>query len=155
MGARAVQAESEVVTRGDDPDPEVKGLVRRLIAEVQQQRAALSDRVHGPENGNGHHSPGQVLIDVEVDGVRCVLTKAPKPSHAPMVLSRRELEIARMIARGYPNKTIAAALDISSWTVCTHLRRSFTKLGVTSRAAMIARMAESGLLEDYGHGAAV
>jgi DNA-binding CsgD family transcriptional regulator len=49
-----------------------------------------------------------------------------------------------MVARGYPNKTIAAVLDISTWTVGTHLRRIFAKLGVTSRAAMVARIMDEG-----------
>ena len=47
-----------------------------------------------------------------------------------------------MVAKGYPNKTIAAVLDISPWTVCTHLRRTFAKFGVGSRAAMVARLLE-------------
>jgi DNA-binding NarL/FixJ family response regulator len=51
-----------------------------------------------------------------------------------------------MVAKGYPNKTIAAVLDISSWTVCTYLRRLFAKLNVCSRAAMVARLIEEGLL---------
>ena len=45
----------------------------------------------------------------------------------------------RAIAQGLPNKCIGAVLDISAWTVATHLRRIFAKLGVTSRAAMIAK----------------
>jgi two-component system, NarL family, nitrate/nitrite response regulator NarL len=55
-------------------------------------------------------------------------------------LSPREHEIARMIAQGHPNKTIARTLDISVWTVNTYLRRIFAKLDVTSRAAMIAQL---------------
>jgi hypothetical protein len=47
-----------------------------------------------------------------------------------------------MVAKGYPNKTIAGILNISSWTVCTHMRRIFAKLGVASRAAMVARLLE-------------
>jgi len=47
-----------------------------------------------------------------------------------------------MVAEGYPNKTIAAVLDISSWTVCTHMRRMFAKLNVRSRAAMVAKLLE-------------
>jgi DNA-binding NarL/FixJ family response regulator len=46
-----------------------------------------------------------------------------------------------MVAQGRPNKVIAAVLNISSWTVCTHLRRIFAKLGVSSRAAMVAKVA--------------
>jgi hypothetical protein len=52
-----------------------------------------------------------------------------------------------MIAEGYPNKTIAAVLDISSWTVGTHLRRVFAKLGVGTRAAMVARVIDDHLLK--------
>ncbi len=47
-----------------------------------------------------------------------------------------------MVMKGYPNKTIAAVLDISVWTVGTHLRRIFTKLGVVNRAAMVAQLVE-------------
>jgi len=65
---------------------------------------------------------------------------------APYSLSPRELEIARMVAKGYPNKTIAAVLDISAWTVCTYLRRMFAKLSVSSRAALVARLLEDGTM---------
>lgn len=41
-----------------------------------------------------------------------------------------------MVAQGYPNKTIASVLEISSWTVASHLRRIFVKLQISSRAAM-------------------
>jgi DNA-binding CsgD family transcriptional regulator len=91
--------------------------------------------------------PNDVVLDVEVDGFRCVILVAPhvQTSHAHTLLSPREQEIARMVAEGYPNKTIAAVLDISSWTVSTHLRRIFAKLGVRTRAAMVARVVEDGL----------
>jgi DNA-binding CsgD family transcriptional regulator len=68
----------------------------------------------------------------------------PEPASG-ISFSPRELEIARMIAKGLPNKTIAAVLEISSWTVATHLRRIFAKLHIASRAAMVAKMAELGL----------
>jgi DNA-binding CsgD family transcriptional regulator len=61
----------------------------------------------------------------------------------PLVqLSPREQEIVRMVAEGHPNKVIAAVLNISTWTVGTHLRRIFAKFGVGSRAAMVARYLE-------------
>jgi DNA-binding CsgD family transcriptional regulator len=99
-----------------------------------------------------------VLLDTEVDGVRCLLVNlepAPTAESAEtqrdkIVLSPREEEIARMVAAGYPNKTIAAVLDISSWTVGTHLRRVFAKLGVGSRAAMVASLIKKGNLKNAG-----
>lgn len=56
-----------------------------------------------------------------------------------MILTGRELEIATLIALGWPNKQIADRLHISEWTVSAHLRRVFAKLGVHSRAAMVYR----------------
>jgi len=57
-------------------------------------------------------------------------------------LSPREQAIAKLVAQGLPNKSIANQLDISPWTVATHLRRMFFKLGVTFRTAMITRLLE-------------
>ncbi|MGH2398451.1 MAG: response regulator transcription factor [bacterium] len=61
-------------------------------------------------------------------------------------LSPRERQIAMLVAEGLPTKTIALRLGISVWTVATHLRRVFARLGVNSRAAMVARLFESGLM---------
>ncbi len=62
-------------------------------------------------------------------------------------LSARELEIARLISRGHTTRTVAAVLEISPWTVSTHVRRMFAKLDVASRSALTARLACLGLLD--------
>lgn len=86
---------------------------------------------------------GRVLLDVNVGDVRCVVVRNEDDTSSaqPVTLSPREREIARMVALGYTNKTIARVLDISVWTVSTHLRRIFAKLGVSNRAAMVAAVA--------------
>jgi DNA-binding NarL/FixJ family response regulator len=89
----------------------------------------------------------ELVLDIEVDGVRYLLIRQVCQTHRTQnTLSPRELEIVRMVAKGYPNKIIAGVLDISSWTVCTHLRRIFAKLGVSSRAAMVARIIQEGVI---------
>jgi DNA-binding CsgD family transcriptional regulator len=88
----------------------------------------------------------QTLLDIEVDGSRYLLLRMPKPNDSRLRLSPREQEIVRMVADGHPNKVIADVLNISAWTVCTHLRRIFAKLGVGSRAAMVAQLLEVGAL---------
>lgn len=89
----------------------------------------------------------EVVLCIEVDGIRYTLTHQRAPADRPPVaLSAREREIARLISAGHTNKTVAAILEISLWTVDTHIRRIFAKLGVRSRSAMVARLAESGLL---------
>jgi two-component system nitrate/nitrite response regulator NarL len=88
----------------------------------------------------------EVLIDTEVDGARYLLVRMRRPGYNRIQLSPREQEIVRMVAKGHPNKVIADVLNISSWTVCTHLRRIFAKLGVGSRAAMVAQLLDLGAL---------
>jgi DNA-binding CsgD family transcriptional regulator len=66
--------------------------------------------------------------------------------HTATLLTPRELEIVQWIAQGHSNKQVAHQLQISEWTVSTHLRRIFAKLSVDSRAAMVHRCAS--LLND-------
>jgi DNA-binding CsgD family transcriptional regulator len=99
----------------------------------------------------GDAAPGaseEVLVDTEVDGSRYLLLRMPAPSRNRIQLSPREQEIVRMVAKGHPNKVIADVLNISAWTVCTHLRRIFAKLGVGSRAAMVAQLLQLGILSN-------
>jgi DNA-binding CsgD family transcriptional regulator len=86
----------------------------------------------------------EIVLDTLLDGDRYLLIRVPPSKQSPVNLSPREQEIVRMVAQGHPNKIIADVLSISSWTVCTHLRRIFAKLGVGSRAAMVARLLEHG-----------
>lgn len=94
------------------------------------------------KNGsNGTADNDNVLLDVELGDVRFLALRRSRPS--PMsLLSPREQEIARMVAQGYANKTIASVLDISTWTVASHLRRIYVKLQVSSRAAMATSLLE-------------
>ncbi len=53
-------------------------------------------------------------------------------------LTRRELEIAGLAARGLTNREIAERLDVSARTVDNHLHNAYTKLGVSRRAELAA-----------------
>jgi two-component system, NarL family, nitrate/nitrite response regulator NarL len=61
-------------------------------------------------------------------------------------LSGREIEIARMAARGMRIKVIAEALHISDGTVKTHLHQVYEKLNVQNRAGLVAYLTEKGIL---------
>lgn len=88
----------------------------------------------------------RIILDFVYGGIRCLLIRTQNEENQH--LSPREQEIVRLVAAGHPNKVIAAVLDISYWTVSTHLRRIFAKLGVTSRAAMVARVRNSSTWRD-------
>ena len=61
-------------------------------------------------------------------------------------LTRRELEVLRLIARGMSNQEVAASLVISEHTVHRHVSNVLGKLGVSSRTAAVAQAARLGLL---------
>ena len=88
----------------------------------------------------------EIIFEADINGARYYVVRGHLQSSSRVSLSPRELAIARLIAKGLPNKCIGDILDISPWTVATHLRRIFTKLGVTSRAAMVTRLVEENLL---------
>jgi DNA-binding CsgD family transcriptional regulator len=117
-------ADVSTIVEVSDRDLTAAELLRHLADLVEAGRAA-----HRSEPAPG------AFLDADVGGVRCVLIRpsGPRPS-----LSPREGEIAHMVARGLTNRAIASALEISLWTVSTHLRRIFAKLGVNSRAEMVA-----------------
>ena len=52
-------------------------------------------------------------------------------------LSKRECEIAELIAKGFKNNEIAKSLHISPHTVNSHLKRMYTKLNINSRAELV------------------
>jgi DNA-binding CsgD family transcriptional regulator len=79
-----------------------------------------------------------VLFDARVGDVRCLFIEL-EPTRL-ISLSPREQQIARMVASGRTNQAIASCLEISFWTVSTHLRRIFSKLAVSSRAEMVAHL---------------
>jgi len=54
------------------------------------------------------------------------------------VLTRREFEVAELVARGLTNREIADQLWLSANTVATHLRRIYAKLGIHSRHGLLA-----------------
>lgn len=60
-------------------------------------------------------------------------------AHAPE-LTDRQKELMQLVADGRTNAEIAAALRLSPHTVRTHLMNIFERLGVTTRAAAVARV---------------
>ncbi|UGT46035.1 LuxR C-terminal-related transcriptional regulator [Nocardia yamanashiensis] len=54
------------------------------------------------------------------------------------VLTRRQKDVARLVAAGHTNKRIATELVISIRTAETHVEHILTKLGLTSRTQLAA-----------------
>ncbi len=64
---------------------------------------------------------------------------------SPEVLTERETEVLRLLARGYSNKEIGRALDITEKTVKNHVASILSKLGLTSRTQAALFAVRTGL----------
>jgi len=81
-----------------------------------------------------------MMID---EGVAFAVEDKQRPKPAPAVktesdavLTRRQLEIARLIADDLSNKQIATKLFLSERTVETHITNILNKLGLNSRVQL-------------------
>jgi len=80
--------------------------------------------------------PDLARVDLLADDAR-------RESHG---LTKREVEVLRLVAAGKTNKAIAARLVVSERTVDRHVSNILAKLRVSSRAAATASAYEHGLL---------
>jgi DNA-binding CsgD family transcriptional regulator len=116
----------------------------RPRAASRQVRTARSRyRLHavvlGPGVLNGER--GAVVVDVEVSA------RAPLSGlelRARFGLTRREVEVAELMARGLTDARIAAHLGISRRTAEHHAEHVRRKLGLTGRAAVSAVVFAAG-----------
>ena len=100
------------------------------------------------------HSATRNPLSLEHDAARGVFERLGAkpdlarlgPSTAGHGLSRRELEVLRLVAAGKTNREIAASLVISEHTVARHVQNIFAKLGLSSRSAATAFAFEHDLV---------
>ncbi len=119
------------------PDPHPAESIEDLVRILVQKVDGTTDLREA--------EPLSSILCVNIDGFQYTLLRSQTKNNCH--LSPRESEIVRLVAEGMPNKCISAVLEISSWTVATHLRRIFVKLGVSSRAAMVARLLDVGIVQ--------
>ncbi|MFE4756792.1 ATP-binding protein [Streptomyces mirabilis] len=82
-------------------------------------------------------------ISYALDGAAALRPAAPHAA-ADQVLTRREREVAALVAEGLSNRQIAETLVLSPRTVDGHIERILAKLGFASRAQVAAWVASSG-----------
>lgn len=58
--------------------------------------------------------------------------------------TRRELDVLNLLAKGYNNKMIARELDVTNFTVSSHIRSILKKCNVHDRTAAVVKAFENG-----------
>jgi DNA-binding NarL/FixJ family response regulator len=109
------------------------------ILFVSGERTDPLDRVAGLTLGGDDYLVKPFSLDELLARVRCLLRRSTVVASTPTAgLSRRELEVLRLLAEGLGQAEIAERLVISPKTVSTHIERILAKLGAHSRAEAVA-----------------
>jgi HD-GYP domain-containing protein (c-di-GMP phosphodiesterase class II) len=74
--------------------------------------------------------------------------RVPRRREGPAGLTRREVEVLTLVARGLSNKDVAARLVISPKTVANHVDHIYAKIDASNRAAASLFAMQHGLLPD-------
>ncbi|WP_206788562.1 response regulator transcription factor [Amycolatopsis sp. MtRt-6] len=93
---------------------------------------------------------GQGLLDPQVTrrALRRFAEPAPRRRGGRDLLTPRELEVLRHVAKGMSNAEIAGALVVGEGTVKTHVARMLAKLGLRTRVHLVIHAYEHGLVDD-------
>jgi predicted ATPase/DNA-binding CsgD family transcriptional regulator len=108
-------------------------------------RAELSEEAFERAWAEGRTMTLEQAVEYALSEEEPALPAAPLPKESPGALTRREEEVAVLVARGLSNRQIASELSISEHTAATHVRRILTKLGLNSRSQVTAWVTERSL----------
>lgn len=140
-----VEATREILTKS----PAAKIILISINETAEDVRRALEAGVRG-------YVPKSCEQDAIAEAIRSVaagtdflppqISRRLSERNAIVGLSNREVEVLRLVAKGKANKEIAAALDLSSDTVKTHITHLMRKLGAADRAHAVTLAIEQGFL---------
>ena len=114
--------------------PIVQEQYERVLAGLQMQ---MSEPVYRENWSVGRVSSLTEVLQMVAD-TQVTVRKQPLPLPSPVYpagLTNREVEVLRLVARGYTDRQIAQELVLSPRTVNTHLRSIYAKLDVSTRSA--------------------
>lgn len=143
---RLAAAATALRERTDTPRP--PDVQARLDAALRPSRGAL-----GRDAADRAWTAGSAMTVDEVIA-EALSPSGSSPETGPeserldgsAVLSRREREVAALIARGYTNRQIAAELIITEGTAANHVAHILDKLGQSSRSQVASWATTNGLL---------
>jgi two-component system NarL family response regulator len=148
---QAIRADAGIhilVVVSNDDDAELSGAVRagvRGYIRRDCQPHELLEAIRSVSAGASLISPA--VASRLLDELALATRRNDVLGEGAGTLSRRELDVLRLIAQGLNNKAIAASLYISENTVKNHVRSIHEKLQVHSRMEAVVRAVREGLLQ--------
>lgn len=136
--------------------PNIKILIFTTYSDPQKVKKALKVGVEGYLlKGSGRatliHALDEIMAGRSyhdqriVDGIMKSLQGNKKSS--PTALTKREIEVVKLVVEGYKTKEIAKELFLSPLTVETHRKNIFSKLGINKVTALVRYAMEQGWVE--------
>jgi HD-GYP domain-containing protein (c-di-GMP phosphodiesterase class II) len=128
----------------------------RILGAADAYQAMREPRPYRPARP-GDEAAAELRSDVkagrlDAEAVEAVLGAAghrvSRRREGPAGLTRREVEVLRLLARGLSNKQIAERLVISPKTVANHVEHIYAKIDASTRAAASLFAMQHGLLPE-------
>jgi two-component system, NarL family, nitrate/nitrite response regulator NarL len=128
--------------------PEVIEAVQSGAAGVMSKDSAADVLFKGIDSlMDGHYWVGNATVSDVAGSLRKFNVERRRAK--AFGLTRRELEIVRVVVSGYTNKQIARQFSISESTVKRHVTHIFDKLGASTRIEVALFAAHHRLLEGF------
>ncbi|SNS82748.1 two component transcriptional regulator, LuxR family [Noviherbaspirillum humi] len=89
----------------------------------------------------------KLLSRFQAKSVQAAASPAPKVSATSTALTAREVEVLRLLAKGLTFDEVSTSLFISAHTVAQHVKNTYRKLSVKSRAEAVYEAARAGIIE--------
>jgi two-component system, NarL family, nitrate/nitrite response regulator NarL len=135
--------------------PKMKVAVLSMHDEASVVRNVLKEGIHGYllkniqqfelRNALKQIAKGYPYVSPEI--TKIIMTEFNQPEEKSELLTERELEILKLIAREYSNKQMAEKLFISERTVETHRKNIFRKTNTNTLVGLIKFAFEHKLVE--------
>jgi predicted ATPase/DNA-binding CsgD family transcriptional regulator len=114
-----------------------------LLAQAKEAlSAALTPAALEAETQAGRRMGRDEAVAYALDEKKAARPAGPPKATSGMPLSKRELEIAELVAQGLSNKEIATRAFLSERTIETHVSNILDKLGVNSRVEISTWVAQ-------------
>jgi DNA-binding CsgD family transcriptional regulator len=113
----------------------------RLLRRAGRRTSAVSMLTTARERFAGLGAAPYVercVGELSASGIRCAKTPETRPRSVG--LTPQEGAVARLVAQGLTNREVAAQLVVSLNTIEYHLKNVYSKLGITSRSQLAARL---------------